>query len=235
VQDGIVFAGTLEDGVLVSQDRGQSWVAWNFGLFELEIISLVLSPNFARDETVLIGTPSGLYYSYNGGRAWRELDFPSDAQPILSFAFAPNSLDTAVVFAGTESAGLYQGIDPLARHAASVSNPAVTKGTNHTLQQDATGWQSLAPALGSACINALVFDEHGSLYAAAENGIFVGNGERNWQTALEVHGVLCLAVNDGIGIAGIGYQGEPEASGLTVSTYSTLAAVTPSAPEEAPL
>lgn len=235
LQDGVVFAGTLEDGVLVSQDRGQSWAAWNFGLFELEIVSLALSPNFARDATALIGTTSGLYYSYNGGRAWREVEFPSEAQPILSLAFSPNTCDKTIVFAGTESAGLYQGIDPLTRHAAPGPNPAITNGTTLAQPQDTKGWQSLVPELGSSCINALVFDERGSLYAATENGIFVSRGEGRWETALDVRGALCLALNDGIGIAGIGYQGEPEVSGLSLSTYPASGSITSPALDEAPL
>jgi hypothetical protein len=218
LQDGIAFAGTLEDGVLVSQDRGKSWAAWNFGLFELEIVSLALSPDFARDETVLISTTSGLYYSYNGGRAWRELDFPSDAQPILSLVFSPNSRDEMLVFAGTESSGMYRAADPLSR-PASAADLSRANGTALAQQQQTQVWNSLSTELAASCINALVFDEHTTLYAATENGIFCSDGESQWQTALNVHGALCLAVTEKTGIAGIGYQGEPEISGLTVATY----------------
>lgn len=43
-EDGMVFAGTSEDGVLVSRDRGRSWAGWNFGLIDLQILSLAISP-----------------------------------------------------------------------------------------------------------------------------------------------------------------------------------------------
>ncbi len=223
LQDGIAFAGTLEDGVLVSHDRGKSWAAWNFGLIELEIVSLALSPNFAHDETVLIGTASGLYYSYNGGRAWRELDFPPEAQPLLSLAFAPGVSNKALVYAGTESAGLYRAMDPFTHQSVLLSNSAVPDGGTDAVQ--AERWQSLSDELDAACINALAFAAHGSLYTATEKGIFVTHGDGKWQSVGDVPGALCLAVADTIGIAGVGYQGEPEISGLAVSTFAAAASV----------
>ena len=75
-QDGMLFAGTMEDGVLCSADRGRHWVAWNFGLFDLNVLCFGISPNFASDETLFAGTQTGLFRSTNGGRAWREVDLP---------------------------------------------------------------------------------------------------------------------------------------------------------------
>ena len=47
-EDGVAFAGTLEDGVLVTTDHGQAWHSWNFGLLDLEVLVLAVSRISAR-------------------------------------------------------------------------------------------------------------------------------------------------------------------------------------------
>jgi photosystem II stability/assembly factor-like uncharacterized protein len=100
-EDGAAFAATLEDGVLVTTDHGQNWHSWNFGLLDLEVLILAVSPNFSVDETVLAGTASGLFRSTNGGRAWRELAVPESAMPLSGLGFVQGTLVSA-----SESDGL---------------------------------------------------------------------------------------------------------------------------------
>ncbi len=109
--DGTLFAGTNEDGVLISQDRGRSWAAWNFGLLDLNILCLALSPDFAADETVFAGTESGLFRSTNGGRAWREVVLPIPFDAVLSLAVSPSFARDGIVFAGSENYGLLMSQD----------------------------------------------------------------------------------------------------------------------------
>mgnify|MGYP001039851213 FL=1 len=111
VRDGIVLASTMEDGVFRSGDRGVHWAAWNFGLLDLNVLCLAMSPTFAEDETVFAGTDSGIFRSTNGGRAWREVDFPADLAPVLSLALAPGYASSGLLFAGTEACGLYTSQD----------------------------------------------------------------------------------------------------------------------------
>jgi photosystem II stability/assembly factor-like uncharacterized protein len=111
VHDGIVLAGTMEDGVFRSGDRGVHWAAWNFGLLDLNVLCLAISPAFAEDETVFAGTDSGVFWSTNGGRAWREVDFSADLAPVLSLALSPSFSSLGVLFAGTESCGLHTSPD----------------------------------------------------------------------------------------------------------------------------
>jgi photosystem II stability/assembly factor-like uncharacterized protein len=123
-RDGIVLAGTVEDGVFSTSNRGGQWVAWNFGLLDLNTICLIISSDFARDETLFVGTDSGIFRSTNGGRAWREVDFPVELSPVLSLAYAPDGS----LFAGTESQGLYHSEDgghTWARLGAGVIDEAV--------------------------------------------------------------------------------------------------------------
>jgi photosystem II stability/assembly factor-like uncharacterized protein len=110
-RDGIVLAGTLEDGVFFSSDRGQSWVTWNFGLLDLSVLALAISPEFARDETLFVGAESGIFRSTNGGRAWRAIEFPMELAPVISLAISPGFVTDGILFAGTEAQGLYRSDD----------------------------------------------------------------------------------------------------------------------------
>jgi len=110
-EDGLIFAGTLEDGVFRSSDRGRHWAASNFGLLDLNIYCLAVSPDFANDETLVVGAESGVFHSVNGGRSWREMDFPSRWAPVLSLAFSPNYAVDECLLAGTEASGLLRSLD----------------------------------------------------------------------------------------------------------------------------
>jgi photosystem II stability/assembly factor-like uncharacterized protein len=110
-QDGVLLAGTMEDGIFRSADRGSRWVVWNFGLLDLHVLSLVISPDFAQDEILYAGTDSGIFRSTNGGRAWREVNSPFDFEPVLSLAISPNYTQDGTLFAGTEAHGLFCSTD----------------------------------------------------------------------------------------------------------------------------
>jgi photosystem II stability/assembly factor-like uncharacterized protein len=105
--DGLALAGSLEDGVFVTIDRGQTWRAWNFGLLDQNSYSLAFSPDFSRDKRVYAGTESGIFYSRNGGRSWQAVPFPSELSPVLSLAI---SLDKTI-WASTDSHGLFYSTD----------------------------------------------------------------------------------------------------------------------------
>ncbi|MCS7060579.1 MAG: hypothetical protein RMN25_05370 [Anaerolineae bacterium] len=105
-EDGIGFAATLTDGVLVTTNHGQSWHAWNFGLLDLEVLTLAVSDRFAEDETVIAGAGTGVFRSTNGGRAWRELAIDENAAPLSGVCFSQG-----VLVAGSENAGLFYSDD----------------------------------------------------------------------------------------------------------------------------
>lgn len=105
--DGMILAGTLEDGVLRSDDRGERWRRWNFGLLDLSVYCLAPSPAFAQDETIFAGTETALFKSENGGRSWRETPFPEEAPPVLALAVSQHG----EIWAGTEQHGLWRSAD----------------------------------------------------------------------------------------------------------------------------
>jgi photosystem II stability/assembly factor-like uncharacterized protein len=102
----MVLAGTLEDGLFRSEDRGGTWFPANFGLLDLHVLSLAHVVDGER-RVFLAGTETGVFRSTNGGRAWRETDFAMDYGPVLCLAAGP----AQTVYAGTESAGLLVSTD----------------------------------------------------------------------------------------------------------------------------
>jgi photosystem II stability/assembly factor-like uncharacterized protein len=121
-RDGTVLAATVEDGVFRSGDRGSQWESWNFGLLDLDVYCIAISPAFAGplearpleasgDETLYVGTETGIFRSTNGGRAWREVGFDTDLAPVLSLALSPDYARDGCLYAGTASQGMYRSGD----------------------------------------------------------------------------------------------------------------------------
>ena len=106
-----LLLGTLEDGVFRSTDRGEHWSSGNFGLLDLSVNCMVISPEFATDETLFIGTQTGLFCTLNGGRSWREVPCEPDGPCILSLALSPGYGWDRTLLVGTESLGLYRSDD----------------------------------------------------------------------------------------------------------------------------
>lgn len=74
-----LLLGTIDDGVLRSEDNGETWRGWNFGLLDWHILSLAVTAN----GMVYVGTETGLFNSRNGGKSWHETA-PEIQSPILS-------------------------------------------------------------------------------------------------------------------------------------------------------
>ena len=188
-RDGMLLAATLEDGVFSSEDRGARWQPWNFGLFDLNVLSLALSPAWSVDETVYVGTETGLYRSTNGGRAWRYTGFPSELAPTLCLVCLQESASGVhAVLAGTESNGLYASID----------------------QGDT--WERLAADAIPGAVNQLRLRKEAngrlSVFALTDDGVLRSDDcGRSWSALLRVDGAptAMLPLDDGLLL---GVQGE---------------------------
>jgi photosystem II stability/assembly factor-like uncharacterized protein len=86
-------------------------VSWNFGLLDLNILCLAISPDYARDETLYAGAISGLFSSTNGGRAWKEVPLPAGFDAVLSISISPNFSSDGTLYVGTENKGLFVSRD----------------------------------------------------------------------------------------------------------------------------
>jgi len=104
--DGLVFAGTLADGIYYSANGGAQWHSGNLGLIDVNIFCLGLSPALAADQTLFAGTQSGLFCSRTAGRSWREVSLPGDYDAVISLALSPAFAADSTLYAGTEAHGL---------------------------------------------------------------------------------------------------------------------------------
>jgi photosystem II stability/assembly factor-like uncharacterized protein len=182
-EEGVLLAGTLGDGVLRSGDRGVSWQAWNFGLLDLGVLGIAISPAFALDQTALVATATGIFRTTNGGRAWREAVVPKDGGPVLALAFSPNYRDDDLILATTEEGVVLRSLD-----------------AGHT-------WVSLEMPCAGRALNALVFSSHfvpdAFIILGAGNSVYLSSdGGCNWETLHAAHTVLSL-------VAGTGANGCP--------------------------
>jgi len=188
-RDGFILAATLEDGVFSSTDRGLRWQPWNFGLFDLAALSFAMSPAWTVDETVYVGTETGLYQSANGGRAWRHSGFSSELAPVLCLATATSQAGGDMkIFAGTEAHGLHLSCD------------------------GGESWERLAADAMPDAVNQLHLaqDEGGaaSLYALTNDGVMQSDDEgRSWRQIIRVDGAA-TAMLPLCGVIFLGIQGK---------------------------
>lgn len=110
-ENGLAFAATTDDGVLLSTDFGKSWDGWNFGLLDYHVLCLAASPRFSDDRTLFAGTETGIFVSRNSGRAWSEVDFPTQLAPVICLAVGRLIAGNEVLHAGTEAHGIFVSDD----------------------------------------------------------------------------------------------------------------------------
>jgi photosystem II stability/assembly factor-like uncharacterized protein len=168
-RDGIALAGTFGGGIYRTGDRALRWQPWNFGLLDLSVMSLGLSPAFEEDETIFAGTSTGLFRSKNGGLAWREVDIGGEVS-VISLAMSPNFALDGELLLGTEEVGLYHSND---------------RGSHW---QRLESWQIEGPA------NALHFVGDDTLLAASNSGVYTSNDTgQTWALLAGLPSPLCLA------------------------------------------
>ena len=103
-----VRGGGNGSGMFKSDDGGDSWVATNFGLSNLQIRAVVLDPKIPT--TLYAGTTgTGVFKSTDGGASW----VPSSAgltNPVVT-ALAIDTQTFTVLYAGTHGSGVFRSLD----------------------------------------------------------------------------------------------------------------------------
>jgi photosystem II stability/assembly factor-like uncharacterized protein len=87
-----VYVGTMDDGVLISENGGESWRRGGPGLADHRVLSLAVSPSHreSRISIVYAGTePSNLYRSEDGAHSWRLLPALRDLPSEPKWSFPP--------------------------------------------------------------------------------------------------------------------------------------------------
>jgi len=101
--DRSVFAG-VPGGILRSVDGGQSWYIASLPSPPPFVSTLVVSPNFAHDGTLLAGTvEDGIFRSADRGSHWSAWNFGLLDLNVLSMAISPDFANDETLFVGTES------------------------------------------------------------------------------------------------------------------------------------
>jgi photosystem II stability/assembly factor-like uncharacterized protein len=176
-KDGLLFAGTLQDGVLYFSDRSAHWMTGNFGLIDMNVLCLALSPDFETDRTIYAGTQSGLFCSQNAGRSWREVTLPMGYEAVISLALSPHFAGDGTLFVGTESQGLLCSADRGAQWR-SIGQSVLSNSINQILLSPDF------PRRSQLCVL-----QEGDLFASEDGGLTW----RRWQeTVLEDKVVTAL-------------------------------------------
>jgi photosystem II stability/assembly factor-like uncharacterized protein len=200
--DQTVFAGT-HAGLFRSTDGGRAWEPWGDGITSPFIEAVGISPNFAKDRTMMAGSRDGvLFKSTDGGQNWSCLGWIGEHSPVIALAFSPNYAEDGNVFAGTFSDGIYRSTDRGATWASS----------NFGLLEICT------MAIGVSPDYAL--DE--TIWLATASGLYRSrNGGRSWREVVVMKGdsfaVQALAVARGGSPAPVIFIGTEE-KGMLRST-----------------
>ena len=107
-QSNLLIAGTEDNGVMISQDRGKSWQASNAGLGSLTIYSLALD---TRDPAAIYaGTfRAGVFKSLDGGKSWTSSNVGLTTLDIHAILVDPS--DSDVIYCGTLGGGVFLSED----------------------------------------------------------------------------------------------------------------------------
>ena len=106
--DHTIFVGVGFDwdwytgGVFRSTDDGTTWTAINNGLTYREVHALAVSPNYAKDHTLIVTVwNGGVYRSTDGGNSWVDWNHDQTNRRLSALAFSPNYAQDATMFLGT--------------------------------------------------------------------------------------------------------------------------------------
>ncbi len=182
-----VLAGTLS-GLFLSPDGGQNWVRAAGGIGAPYVQSAAVSPTFATDHTLLVGTvDASAFVSIDGGATWRDTFFWGATASVTSAAFSPQYAQDRLAIVGTADSGVYvsanlgrtwnaqnDGLDDQQVLAVAVSpgpphQERVLAGTESGLYMRARGasaWRLADDCAKGHPIQALEFVAHPDAYTA---------------------------------------------------------------------
>jgi photosystem II stability/assembly factor-like uncharacterized protein len=104
VHHHILAAGTEEDGVWISTDRGASWQPANNGLTHKTVYALAFAPQ--DEQTIYAGTfQGGVFKSEDGGASWKSVNTGLRVLDIHAVLVDPDDKNT--VYLGTLNDGVW--------------------------------------------------------------------------------------------------------------------------------
>ena len=92
-EDGVLYIGTEQQGLLRSADRGQSWRRLGQATLTEPINSILLGPRFPEQPELLILHGERLLYSGDGGDTWEAWRAKRLADLEITAVAAPQGFD----------------------------------------------------------------------------------------------------------------------------------------------
>ncbi|MGI9148817.1 MAG: WD40/YVTN/BNR-like repeat-containing protein [Chloroflexota bacterium] len=125
----VLLAGLHRLGIARSTDGGATWDLANEGLNARLVTGLVLSPAFARDQTMFVSGPQdGVSVSTDGGRSWTERNQGLDDPTVVALAVSPAYARDRTVYVASPT-GIHVSHDGAATWVPSSTAPARTVAT----------------------------------------------------------------------------------------------------------
>lgn len=103
-----LWAGSSDQGVLISTDNGDNWTFTNEGLNNRNISALAVDTT-PTTPTVFAATMDGVYRSEDGGRRWNSASLGLNNSPVYSLLL-DTGVTPALLYAGTKQ-GVYRSSD----------------------------------------------------------------------------------------------------------------------------
>jgi photosystem II stability/assembly factor-like uncharacterized protein len=219
--DGLLFAGAVEGGLLLGTGSGAQWSLTLLGGQPLHCVTLAPSPAFRRDGTLFTGTMSeGIFQSRNRGGSWEARNFGLLDLQVLALGISPGFEQDETLYAATAS-GLFRSPNG-ARAWREVTSPsenaptlclaipepplgpgtlfAGTEGTGLFRSEDrGATWQLAGAELAESCINGLAlspdFAGDRTVLALTDGDLFISrDAGDHWEHCAATPEALCLAV-----------------------------------------
>ena len=178
----VLVAGLVGQGIARSVDGGQTWALANEGLRATPTLTIVLSPDFERDQMIVAaGLDDGVTISRDGGVTWAAANEGLGETTVYSVALSPEYAADQTMFAAT-GGGVSRS-----RDGGASWQPV----EGHNLPGPA-GALAIAPAAGAHALLLLVVTLNGQLHASEDAGT-------TWQPlgGFGGAGVVALAVSPG--------------------------------------
>ena len=190
-----LYAAAHGGGVFRSQDGGESWVAFNTGLPDRQVFTLLLHPN--EPNTIYVGTDQGVFQRTNQNSRWRLLTPTLEKRNIRYLAADP--IDSDLLCAATDQ-GVFSGksgqwrntskdlLNRDVRMLAISSQGTIFAGTFGGIfkkNKGESGWKSANEGLVDKRVRALAIHPSSPdvLYAGtATGGVFkTSDGGKSWR------------------------------------------------------